>query len=218
MPNPAHFNFDSARPDRASSTWPNTVPINATRWEDLTRLSLHYLETFKFRFSCQIYGYKVDVITDKLRQFQTDFWQKQHHWHAEYVIDIQSALIYTIPYLSNEFILIPNNIRYLNNVNMFRSATDLTLNQDKLTENCQYYFSNITSLILTGQELTKHSFEYLKMIVNLFHLKHLTLSWSCQIESSSILLELLEQAPQLVSLSTSLYKDHFSMIMNYVNI
>ena len=119
----------------------------------------------------------------------------------EYII-----FIYTIPCVSNTFIMVPNRIKYchnlINNVNTFDSVTDLTVYQDALTENCPYYFSNITSLTLKAwynypiSTLTTKHIEYLKLIVNLFNLKHLNMpDYVYKLESSSVLLEILKKSP-----------------------
>jgi hypothetical protein len=51
------------------------------------------LTLFKFKFSS---NYE-DDIPDKFKQFQSDFWQEQHHWYTEYSFDEELAHISTIP-------------------------------------------------------------------------------------------------------------------------
>ncbi len=71
----------------------NNNVINACRWEDFITSSLPRLTTFKFKFStCD----KNDI-SDKFKQFQSDFWQEQHHWYTEYSFDKELAHISTIP-------------------------------------------------------------------------------------------------------------------------
>jgi hypothetical protein len=108
--------------------------------------------------------------------------------------------------MSNTFQLEPNGKRYynnlINNIDTFVNVTNLTLYERTLTENCEYYFSNVTSLILaleSNKSVTIEHIEYLKMIINLYNLKHLCIS-NQYILNSSVLLEIFKQAPRLSSL------------------
>jgi hypothetical protein len=67
--------------------------IDAYPWEDFITSSLPQLTLFKFKFSS---NYE-DDIPDKFKQFQSDFWQEQHHWYTEYSFDEELAHISTIP-------------------------------------------------------------------------------------------------------------------------
>lgn len=58
---------------------------DADKWEQLITSSLPCLNTFKFIFSLSTVSVEYDFII-KYERFQTDFWQKQHHWFTEYVI------------------------------------------------------------------------------------------------------------------------------------
>ena len=188
--------------------------IDACRWEHLISSSLPFLNTFKFNFA--FFVHNSGYIIQRYEQFQTDFWHEQHHWYTEYGRDINSEFIYTIPYPSNMYKLIQSNITYSkclrNDVNIFDNVINLTIDYDTLTEYRHYYFSNVTSLTLTHPELIKKDFNYLKMIIKLFNLKHLNICYFFQIKSSSILLELLKEAPQLTSLSIK--SDDFKLLLN----
>jgi hypothetical protein len=80
----------------------------------------------------------------------------------------------------------------MHDVNVLDNVINLTIYYDIITENYQCHFSNIISLTLGEAELFGISFllkiehtEYLKMIVNLYNVKHLTISSSCKLETSS---------------------------------
>jgi hypothetical protein len=183
--------------------------IDACRWEHLITSSVPYLDSFKFKFGCCRFEYNHKTMFNNLKRFQTDFWQKQHHWYTEYVKERISTLIYTIPYISNTYEITSKNIRYtdhlINNVNTFVNVTDLTLADEILTENCQHYFSNVTSLTINHPNfrslLTIERIEHLKKIINLFNLKHLCIVQIGNVEISSAFLEILKEAPQLSALS-----------------
>jgi hypothetical protein len=183
--------------------------IDAYRWKHLITSSLPQLTSFKFHFRI----YPSDDILNKFQKFQSDFWQKQHHWFVEYKLHEDLADIYTIPYISNTYIIRPHTNRYcnesINKSNIFGNVSDLILCKGALTFNGSYYFPNVTSLsigeIVYFEDIEDDCLElehidFFKMIVNLFNLRHLIISSSCKIESSSILLQLLKETPQLLSI------------------
>ncbi len=53
--------------------------IDADKWEELIISSLPHLDIFKFKFSCPYEKQEYNIINEKFKQFQTDFWQKQHN-------------------------------------------------------------------------------------------------------------------------------------------
>ncbi len=52
----------------------NIDMVNASQWEYLFTSSLPYLKIFKFKIQCEN-----NYIKEKLEEFQSDFWRKQHH-------------------------------------------------------------------------------------------------------------------------------------------
>jgi hypothetical protein len=96
----------------------------------------------------------------------------------------------------------------MNNSTTFGNVKDLTIFPDLITEKCQYHFSCVTSLTLGDPTLNltdtllmiKH-IECLKMIVNLYNLKHLSIPSCCRLETPLILTEILKEASQLSSLN-----------------
>jgi hypothetical protein len=172
------------------------IMVDAYQWEHLITSTLPCLNIFKFHFtSIGIVKYN-DIFQEKFKQFQSDFWHKQHRWHIEHSVSDFVSSIYTIPYISDAYDLISIANRYCNqfmhDVNVFENVINLTIHPDIITENCQCYFSNIISLTLGQAELFGISFllkieqtEYLKMIVNLYNVKYLTISSNCKLETSS---------------------------------
>jgi hypothetical protein len=124
--------------------------IDGREWEDLIISSLPYLNVFKFYFEWVPMNRSNNEINNKFKQFQSDFWCKQHQWHTEYSLSPDTVSIYTIPYISNEFTLISDTNRYcnelMNNCSTFDNVKHLTIIPDAITEKCQYHFSYVISL------------------------------------------------------------------------
>ena len=174
--------------------------IDACQWEQLITSSLLHLQTFKFIFQC---SRENDGIEEKFKEFQSDFWCKEHHWFIEYILSKNSASIYTIPYISNTFELKSYNDRYSQNTNTFQNVTHLTIYPDVMIEKSQFHFSHVTSMTLQSANslLTIQHIKYLKMIVNLFNIKHLTISYDYHSESALVLLEILKHTSQISSIT-----------------
>jgi hypothetical protein len=191
----------------------NRDMIDACQWEYLIKSSLPRLTIFKFIFSSNL----EDNILDKFQKFQGTFWQEKHNWYTEYVLYDNSAYIYTIPYISNTYMITPHTNRYpnksINDANTFDNVLNLILYQEAFTLKSSFYFSNVISLSL-GKILYSNDahidflkiehINFLKMIVNLSNLKHLTISSTCKIESSSVLLQLIKETTQLSSIDIEL--------------
>ncbi|CAF1548570.1 unnamed protein product [Didymodactylos carnosus] len=78
--------------------------IDACRWQHLITSSLPFLDVFKFMFSV-LFLSEIYDIGNRLLPFQSDFWHQQHHWYIECAFSNERILIYTTPYLSNEYFL-----------------------------------------------------------------------------------------------------------------
>ncbi|CAF3802779.1 unnamed protein product [Rotaria sp. Silwood1] len=79
-------------------------------WQNLIITSLPYLNNFEFKFICSC---KDDnTIINKFEQFQTSFWQEQHFWNTEYILNNDLAYIFTIPYSSNTYVLTSSTNRF----------------------------------------------------------------------------------------------------------
>ena len=184
---------------------------DANRWEYLIRSSLPKLNTFNFKYSYyESAAYFQSTHQGKINrfeQFQSDFWKEQHHWCFEYIQEDHSISIYTIPYVSDTYKLQYNFTNSSNNlVNTFVNVKNLILKRKQLVENSKYYFPNVTSLKLTTDysdtfPTTEH-IPYLKMMINLFKLKHLGIPDN-ENKDASFLLEIFKQTPQLSSISIS---------------
>lgn len=164
------------------SPWSDDM-MDAGRWEQLITSSLPYLDIFKFDFVCSMSKTALYRLIVESKQFQTDFWQKQHHWFTEYAISNSDVYIYTISCILSHGTLFPKCKRYCNNLrnslDTFVNMTHLKLYSESLTKNCEYYFSNVTSLEFTSVNnecLTIERIKCLEKIVNLFNLKHIDIS------------------------------------------
>jgi len=90
-------------------------------------------------------------------------------------------------------------------------VTNLILYQKTIKNKCEFYFSNVESLILENElkppecredrYLDEEHFPSLKMIMNLNNLKHLTISSKCKMNMLRLLLVILKQSSQLSSLT-----------------
>ena len=192
-------------------TYFNTGTIDAGRWQHLITCSLSHLKSFKFKFREIFLSIDFAQLNNKFKEFQSDFW-KEHHWYTEYSISNNTALIYTIPYVSDRYELMLNTIRCCNdsmsNFNIFKNTTDVSINFDALIESCQYYFPSVTSLTLKYSRLNNENNSVLeeqcvaslKKVVNLSNVKHLDISYFCKLESPDVLSELLKEAPQISSI------------------
>ncbi|CAF4123193.1 unnamed protein product [Rotaria sp. Silwood2] len=194
---------------------PNVLElIDANRWQHLIESSLPYLHTFNFNFGYYAHhSYNEKLI--KFQQFQTDFWHKQHHWYTNYEIEGFTALIYTLPYVWNEYTLTSTMNRYNNSLisysNEFDNVKNLFLCTKAIKNNSPCFFRNIQSLILINEcdfygvvdkyKLQVKQIEYLNMIVNVSSIKHLKIAGECYV-TSSILLEILKNIPNISSLTT----------------
>ncbi|CAF1684661.1 unnamed protein product, partial [Didymodactylos carnosus] len=84
---------------------------------------------------------------------------------------------------------------------------NLKLKYEGLVENSKYYFPNVTSLTFARDHFKKfrttEHIQYLKMMINLFKLKHLGIPDNTDNTIASFLLEIFKQTPQLSSISIS---------------
>ncbi|CAF1578837.1 unnamed protein product [Didymodactylos carnosus] len=183
--------------------------VDACQWEDLISSSLPSLKNFKFRIY-YYHGNNKNGLEERFKQFQSDFWCKQHHWYTEYELSNYEALIYTIPYIFSIYALVPHTKgrgnELINNVNIFANVTNLRINPDALRNERQYYFPYVISLSLRCPDLidtlllTAKDIQSLKVIVNFSTLQELYIPYTFQLETPSVLLEILKGAPHLSSL------------------
>lgn len=182
--------------------------INAYQWENLITSFLPYLKIFKFKFTHSLRRQCQDTVIDQFKQFQTDFWQKQHHWYTEYVIQERNAIVYTPPYPLTTYTLEQSGTRYsnnlVNNINTFTNVTHLDIYPSVFSENNAYYFPNITTITLYvwryGSLLTTEYIEYLKTILNRCNVKCLETINKLVIKNPLDLFELLKLTPNLSTL------------------
>jgi hypothetical protein len=178
--------------------------LDSLHWKHLISSLLKHLKIFKFKFFIEFRKFNniISTIEEIFDQFQNDFWHKEHPWHTVLILDDDYAIISTIPFYSNEFILKQNtNIYSNNNFDLFRKMKNLKLCNEWMKNISHYYFSNIKSLILSYHIFDIQQIESIKININLFNLNFLGIEENCRIESSSIILQILKQTPNLSSIT-----------------
>ncbi|CAF3527003.1 unnamed protein product [Adineta steineri] len=108
-------------------------PIRAFQWEELIESHLPCLHTFKFNFS---YNGSTEFWPVQMwfEEFQDDFWIEEHHWYTEYSIGDDSAMIYTIPYISERLQLFKDVILHL--------PEDDEEAKEEMIDVCRQYYRN----------------------------------------------------------------------------
>jgi hypothetical protein len=176
---------------------------NAVQWEDLISTSLHDLKNFNFRFG------HVDDDDDiennfasRFQEFQTDFWRKQHQWYTDYLCTRYSKIIYTTSYRSliYQLRIFSDEDIYMNSCR-FDNLRELILYSKVQAQQCRSYFVKMTSFILENSSLKTKQIDILTKMISLFDLKEFKIPSKCELESSSVLLHILKQAPQLSSIT-----------------
>ncbi|CAF2863254.1 unnamed protein product [Rotaria sp. Silwood2] len=186
----------------------NKTMIDAYGWQDFITSSLPHLNIFNFMFHCGENAYDKSTIFN-FKQFQSSFWKEQHHWYTQYILNRDSIYIYTIPYMSTTYELTQYvNICYnkeMDNIDKFKNVKKVILDQNVIKEECKFYFGNIESLTLTNksnEKLLLHGkhIQYMKTIINLDNLRHLSITLECHMNTGQVLYEILKKSPQLTSL------------------
>ena len=182
------------------------------------------MKHFNFEFYCT----RQEDILDRFQQFQSHFWHDEHQWYTDYGSTRFSSIIHTVPYLVEDFKLKKPSIKYeLNKSNKFDYVKRLILYYEACTDQCQYYFSNLTSLtmgceskrmnISSGEQI----FEFISFIINLSNLQHLSISHLTEENMEFLLGEIFKKSPKLSSLALGnfdmgLYLNN-DKLRNYLN-
>jgi len=83
----------------------------------------------------------------------------------------------------------------------FDNLRELILYSKVQAKQCRSYFVKITSFILENSSLKTKQIDILTKMISLFDLKEFKIPFKCELESSSVLLHILKQAPQLSSIT-----------------
>ena len=196
--------------------------IDANRWENLISSTLPHLYIFRFCFNFFLtYKSKIDWSTnggfDKCKQFENDFWTKQHHWCTAYEWNNMLITIFTVPYCEDFYELRSDTELYCDNSmidkpNLFDDVTLLDFSLNASLENSDLKFSNVQSITIQKEHDFNRSradsislrnlMQFIYNNVNLSKLRDLELWPSFGIESvSTFFLEILKDAPHLSSIS-----------------
>ena len=131
------------------------IMFDPDRWERLITQSLPHLNHFKFvgsTFKDQLPAQNI------FEQFQSAFWRVQHQWFVEMIFDETLVTIYTIPYMSKDFMGSLNERKLdqtsEDQMNTFVHVTHVTACVETLTETCQCYFPNLKNLQLALQTVS----------------------------------------------------------------
>ena len=175
----------------------NLEIIDAPRWERLITSSLPYLSHFQFIFTYSVRNSQLMIIFDLFQPFQTSFWQKQHHWFTEYILEDSSAMIFTTPYFSDTFVLRSNSQKPSNSSTPFKNVVNLIIQKlSPVTAN--YFFPNMTSLRFDWSNDSIVCPINIKRVANLYNLQQL----QCQCGfAESFLLEIYKETSRLTTLS-----------------
>jgi hypothetical protein len=190
--------------------------IDANRWENLISSALPHLYIFRFHFTLWFIreskiNWPTDGGFDKCKQFENDFWIKEHHWYTAYELNKWGITIFTVPYCKDYYELASDTEVYSNNSlidksKLFDNVTSLKVSLNVKLQNSDLMFSNIESLTFHTEYIYSLPetvpIQVLKNNVNLSKLKHLRLGHSCEMQSASIFfLEIFKQAPHFSSIS-----------------
>ena len=191
--------------------------MDADRWEQLICSSLKDLKVFQFYFRCKG-GFSTtsdDNLVLGLEQFESDFYAKQHQWVVRYKQDFSSLEVYTIPFVLDKYIL--SSMHVFSRSKSFDSkvicdrVTDLSLGY-YLQGPSDYYFPNVKILKLEDNLmnadldqhiLTSETVDFLKRTVDLSKVTSLHISEWYSFESSTMMLDLLTETPNISSIGIS---------------
>ena len=185
--------------------------ISAPHWQQLITSSFPYLKDFRFKLGYDSWS-RISVVSLVFPSFQTDFWLKEHHWYVECLVQNSFCMIYTVPYRT-AFSQLPLQSRRISarlsdDAQIFEHVRKLVVSENDVRKHGKYYFSNVTSLVITdslritNEDDERHFIDCLSSLLKLTHLKHLELSLDCRSERLFLLLQILQLAPQLSSLCT----------------
>jgi hypothetical protein len=194
--------------------------LDADRWENLIHHSLIHLTDFQFQFSFLQVAFpdtKTNILS-KFERFQGDFWKKEHQWLVRCVCSASSFMIHTIPYPSNNYILSLSTEHYsselMNPKSVFDRVTDISVLYEMMETPCLSYFSNVKILRLTNDSTSqgfepqytldcKHV-ESLKSFICLSNVTDLLIDRNYSLKSSSVMINLLNEASNISSLTIDL--------------
>ena len=187
---------------------------DANRWRNLIRNVLPLLDVFKFLFRLDLEDVQHRV-TDPFPLFQTDFWQHQHHWYTEYIVNKNEALIYTVPYMLDRYEIKSMAKRCyshpLNNGDVFAKVANLTVDVSAMDVIDQYHFPHVQSLTLDNERVEEnHDYAFIKhkdissikSMANLCNITHLEITPKFRWKSPSIICQLMNETDHLSSFKT----------------
>ena len=160
----------------------------------------------KFNFICKyINTIEHKQIRQVFQQFQNDFWLNEYKWYTECTLSNDFSTIYTIPYIHNSYTLESFSDQFFNSTidrrNIYANVNYVKFNADIITNQYAYYFPYVKTLSIDNCCLNRNYFDLLKTIVNLTNLNELHILSKCQLDDSSILLDIVKQSSNLSMLN-----------------
>ena len=195
--------------------------IDADQWQNLIRTSLIYLTNFQFQFQRFVSGTTSDYLQanflPQFQRFQDDFWVKEHQWIVRCEYSTSSILVHTIPFPCNHYKLSLSTEHYSSQLNdtasIFNCVTQLSVPYEILERPSSQNFSNIKILRLeedtrsrsrSNHVLRHKHVESLTSTVCSCNVTDLWIGRNYSLESSSVMIRLLNEIPKISSLSIDL--------------
>jgi len=181
--------------------------FDVNQWECLIRSSLTQLKTFNIFLKYSIVNVEEPTINEVYRQFQSDFWMKEHKWYIECMKSCKASTIYTIPYPYQTYIFMPDSNIDFNptvdrrNAFIFTNYVDIDFNLR--TYQCPCYFPYVTSLCLGQCCLNEEYLGLLRKVINPTNIIALDIADTCQFENSMALTKMLKASPNISTLRIS---------------
>ena len=168
---------------------------NPNDWQQMITEFLPNLKVFHFHFAYLKHLFNENVY----KQYQADFWTREHQWYTDCLVRGNHISISTVPYLKERYIL-PSILHRCSDGNIKRFVRVKHL-EIKSNENNQDYFPHVESIIFHKQSMNciETIVNELPSMINMINLKSLVFSTQFRLENSPILLTILKQAPNISS-------------------
>ncbi|CAF1582932.1 unnamed protein product, partial [Adineta ricciae] len=189
--------------------------LDALSWQNLISSSLSHLRIFKFYFSITLYDENINdwlntIGFNMIKNFENDFWTKQHHWNIAYQLEIDHIIVFTLPCMKYDC-KITSHTKFSQNYLSMDHIMYLTLGSSVILNHLNTFFSNLHSLTFDRQLFISLEFDYdsfvlnlmewIKKFINLSSIQRLNIENTSGKDLSSILIEIFETASHLSAIS-----------------
>ena len=172
---------------------------NPNDWQQVITEFLPNLKVFHFHFAYLKHLFNENVY----KQYQADFWTREHQWYTDCLVRGNHISISTVPYLKERYIL-PSILHRCSDGNIKRFVRVKHL-EIKSNENNQDYFPHVESIIFNEQSVDRIEtiVNELPLMINMRNLKSLIFPSQFRLINPSVLLAILKQAPNISSFGSS---------------